>query len=73
MQKRTYVFVFVPIYVERATCFVQGAHATPSELVARALFAAPSPKTVSRDAFPGEFPFWTWFIDNRRPQAKEKQ
>jgi len=73
MQSRNYVFVFVPIYVERASCPDRGAHAARSRLGAHALFAAPLPKTISRDAVPSEFPFWTWFIDNPRPQAKEKQ
>ncbi|HKR53743.1 MAG TPA: hypothetical protein VJR93_05290 [Chthoniobacterales bacterium] len=73
MQKRTYVFVFVPIYVECAACPDRRANATPSRLEARALFETASPKTISTDGVPSEFPFWTWFIDNPRPQAKGKQ
>lgn len=72
MQKRSSVFVFVPIYVECAARPGQGAHATPLGLGARELIAAHSLQASSSDAVPSEFPFWTWFIDNSCPQAKEK-
>ena len=76
---RTYVFVFVPILLERvanmrgATGFGAGSNGSSPSDEKRNTTARWRVRRYSggeTQALPDQ-PFWTWFIDNPRPQSSK--
>ena len=54
MKMRTYVFVFVPVYLEHVI------------LVTHEAAVAPNGVQFQDRQSPGSVPFWTWFVDTPR-------
>jgi len=75
---RTYVFVFIPVLLERvgggrvAPCFDAGSNGsspTDHEYNACLRLRAPVRQECEAEALPSNL-FWTWFVDNPHPSSK---
>jgi hypothetical protein len=59
---KTYVFVFVPVYITKKTVASTPLSRRNLLLKLRRIFLRQTRQSLS--------PFWTWFIDNPRPTSK---
>jgi len=59
--KTTYVFVFVPVYIDQKTVASTPPHRRNLLLKLRRIFLRGDRRSL--------LPFWTWFIDNPRPAS----